>query len=381
MRELSTAFDFNPYAFMAAIAFGLIAFGALLNGLWAFSKSRNVQWCILLSIFLTPIPVAVYLLVTRRHVSEKEHALEKFASELVLEAEMKEKGGDAITGAKGDETVKRSLPETKAMPVVLSIAGSDASGGAGIQADLKTCAALGCYGATAITAVTAQNTQGIFDVQPLPAPHLTKQIHAVLDDIGADAIKIGMLANPLLVNAVADVLGRWSIKNLVIDTVLASESGTTLLAKEARESLTQRLFPMATIVTPNIPEAEILTGITIDGEDTLREATEALHAMGPKYVLLKGGHLEGPEAIDWLYNGSAWRAYAAPRIDTPNNHGTGCTLATAIAAYLAQGQPIEDAVQHAKDYLTGALRHSLDLGKGAGPLHHQWQQDRDRDDA
>jgi hydroxymethylpyrimidine kinase/phosphomethylpyrimidine kinase len=378
MQDMIASIDVDSRAFTSAVLLGLIAFGALLNGVWAFSKRRNPQLCILLSIFLTPIPVALYLLMRRQHMSEKEYELEKFATDLLFEAEVKDKGGDAPT-AVNDETVKRTLPEAKAMPVVLSIAGSDASGGAGIQADLKTCAALGCYGATAITAVTAQNTQGVFDVQPLPAPHLTKQIHAVLDDIGADAIKIGMLANPLLVNAVADVLGRWDVKNVVIDTVLASESGTALLAKEAVRSLTQRLFPMATIVTPNIPEAEILTGITIDGEDTLREAAEALHAMGPKYVLLKGGHLEGPEAIDWLYNGSAWRAYAAPRIDTPNNHGTGCTLATAIAAYLAQGQSIEDAVQQSKDYVTGALRHSLDLGKGSGPLHHQWQQERDRD--
>ena len=365
--------NFDPRFFAPAIGPGLILVGAICNGIWASSKQHKVQRIILLSILLTPIPVSLYLLFTRRRISEQEYELEKFADVLLDGPERKETDNAAIEETKALEE-RKALPVSDSLPIVLTIAGSDASGGAGIQADLKTCAALGCYGATAITAVTAQNTQGIHALQPLPAPLVGQQVHAVLEDIGANSIKIGMLVNPLIVNTVVDTLQRWNLNNLVVDTVLTSESGTPLLNKEAYKILTQRLFPMATIITPNIPEAEILTGITIKDESSLREAAEALHAFGPQYVLLKGGHLEGPEAIDWLYNGGAWRAYTAPRIDTPNNHGTGCTLATAIAAYLAKGHSIEDAVRLSKDYVTGALQHSLNLGKGSGPLDHGWQQ-------
>lgn len=259
------------------------------------------------------------------------------------------------------------------VPRILTVAGSDSGGGAGIQADLKTMAALGCYGMSAITAITAQNTRGVFGIQEVPPEEVSRQIEAVLEDIGADAAKTGMLFSALIIQAVSRSLQRYPIEKLVVDPVMAAKSGDPLLQRDAHQALIERLLPLAYVITPNVHEAEILSGVPIDSEESLREAAETIHALGPKFVLMKGGHLPGPDATDYLFDGADLRPYTAPRIDTKNTHGTGCTYSAAIACFLAKGEAIHDAVAHAKAYLTGAIQNSLPLGSGHGPLNHMWQ--------
>jgi len=257
-----------------------------------------------------------------------------------------------------------------AIPRCLTIAGSDSGGGAGIQADIKTFQALGCYGMSAITAITAQNTLGVTAIHDIPPPIVAKQIEAVLADLGADAAKTGMLSNPALIHAIAEALEKHPVPHLVVDPVMVSKSGHTLLQPSARVVLVKLLFPIATLLTPNIPEAEILAGMNIRSTSDIKAAGEKLRALGPKNILMKGGHLQGPEAVDWLFDGSDWTEFRAERIDTRHTHGTGCTYSAAITAALAKGLALREAVATAKEYLTQAIRRAPELGAGHGPLGH-----------
>jgi len=263
----------------------------------------------------------------------------------------------------------------RTVPRVLTIAGSDSGGGAGIEADLKTMTVLGCYGMAAITSVTAQNTAGVFGVHDIPAEAVAQQIDVVLEDIGADAAKTGMLSNAAIVEAVAVSLHQRPIEKLVVDPVMVAKSGDRLLQESARQALIQHLLPLAHMVTPNRPEAEVLARTTIDSAEGLRSAAERIHGLGPRYVLLKGGHLEGRTAVDYLFDGTTMTPFSARRIATQNTHGTGCTFSAAIACHLAFGHDTPEAVRRAKEYLSGAIRHSdeLGLGSGHGPLHHGWR--------
>ncbi len=259
------------------------------------------------------------------------------------------------------------------MPRVLTIAGSDSGGGAGIQADLKTMSALGCYGMSAITAVTSQDTCGVHGVQEMPPGFVADQITRVLEDIGADAIKIGMLSSAPIIEAVADALKYHAAIPIVLDPVMVAKSGDALLRQDAQRALKSRLLPLARLVTPNLPEAAALVGIPVVTDADMERAGRMLFATGAKAVLIKGGHAEGPMVRDHLYGayGSA-EIFEHPRIDTKNTHGTGCTLSAAIASYLARGLPLTEAVRHAGDYVHGAITHALPLGKGHGPLNHLW---------
>ena len=255
----------------------------------------------------------------------------------------------------------------------LTIAGSDSGGGAGIQADLKTFSALGVYGASVITALTAQNTQAVCAIHDVPPEFIARQIDAVFDDIRIDAVKIGMLSRPEVIETVAAGLERHRVTKLVLDPVMVAKSGDLLLAAEAVAALRERLLPLAMVVTPNLPEAAVLLAedpITDDSE--LAPACERLLALGPQWVLLKGGHMAGPESTDLLMSGDITRRFAAPRVATRNTHGTGCTLSSAITAGLAQGLDVIEAVARAKDYVTAALKAAdrLDVGTGHGPVHH-----------
>ncbi len=259
------------------------------------------------------------------------------------------------------------------IPNVLSIAGSDPSGGAGVQADLKTFAAFGCYGMAALTALTAQNTVGVTAVHVPPADFVAAQIDAVFDDVRVDAVKIGMLATGEIVSRVAERLAHHGARNIVLDPVLVATSGDSLGAPDVVDALLTALAPLARVVTPNIPETARLIGrdIAPDPEDMAR-AGGMLVARGARAVLVKGGHGAGAEAVDVLVTRDGAQIFAAPRIATRNTHGTGCTLSSAIAAGLARGAPLPDAVGAAKAWLTGALRaaDNLDVGKGHGPLDH-----------
>ena len=256
----------------------------------------------------------------------------------------------------------------------MAIAGSDSGGGAGIQADIKAISACGSYAACAITAVTVQNTLGVKAVFPVPVEIISAQIDAVLQDIGADAIKIGMLHSPECANCVADSLLRNKAENIVLDPVMVSTSGHTLLMKEAVKVLKERLLPIARIITPNIPEAQVLSGEAIESIDDMKSVAQSLSQGYGTCVLLKGGHLKGEKSVDILYNNatSSFREYETQRIETRNTHGTGCTLSSAIASYLAQGYALEEAVGLAKDYLTKALVSGsrFSLGNGSGPVNH-----------
>ena len=251
----------------------------------------------------------------------------------------------------------------------MTIAGSDSGGGAGVQADLKTFAALGVYGTSVLTAVTAQNTLGVTAVHQVPAQTIAAQIDAVLTDIGAGAVKTGMLASSPIIECVVSQIGRHSVPWLVVDPVMIAKSGDPLLEKTAIETLRSRLVPAASVITPNIPEAETLTGMNITSDSEARAAAEKLVGMGAKSVVIKGGHREGP-AVDLFYDGAQFHEFTNERIDTPNTHGTGCTFASAIAAGLAKGLPLFDAVAMAKDYVTEAIRRSFPIGQGHGPLNH-----------
>jgi hydroxymethylpyrimidine/phosphomethylpyrimidine kinase len=256
---------------------------------------------------------------------------------------------------------------------VLSIAGSDSGGGAGIQADLKTFSALGCYGMTAITAITAQNTQGVRAIHGVPPDMLRAQIDAVVEDIGVDAVKIGMLHSPEVVAVVADALRRHQLPHVVLDPVMVATSGDRLMADETVQVLVRELFPLATVVTPNLDEAALLLGRPIPGIEALDDAARALLALGAPAVLLKGGHLPGDEVVDLLaLPDRTLQHLRSPRIATHNGHGTGCTLSSAIAAYLALGQALPKAVALARAYILGAIQAgaAVRTGHGHGPLNH-----------
>jgi hydroxymethylpyrimidine/phosphomethylpyrimidine kinase len=258
---------------------------------------------------------------------------------------------------------------TPRVPTALTIAGSDSGAGAGIQADLKTFAALGVYGTSALTAVTAQNTLGVRAVAELSPAIVAAQIDAVVEDIGADATKTGMLASAPIVEAVAGCLRRHGVTRLVVDPVMVAKSGDRLLREDAVQALQGSLLPLALVVMPNLPEAEVLAGMAIKGRAELEEAARRIAATGARYVLIKGGHAPG-DAVDVLFDGETFREYPGARVQTGNTHGTGCTLSAAIAAYLARGLSVEQAVGRAKAYLTAALRAAYPVGHGHGPLNH-----------
>lgn len=262
-------------------------------------------------------------------------------------------------------------------PRALTIAGSDSGGGAGIQADLKTFSALGCYGMSVITALTAQNTREVTAVHAVPVEVVVAQIDAVLSDIGADAVKIGMLFSAEIAAAVGDALARWQAGPIVLDPVMIAKSGDRLLVEAAIESLKRHVLPLATVLTPNLPEAGALLGRDVTRREDMERAAIDLLALGPKAVLLKGGHLESAESADLLvYEDEGAhlmrRWFEFPRIDTPNTHGTGCTLSSAIAAYLARGMRMEPAVERARSYMQRAIEAGADftIGSGHGPVHH-----------
>ena len=260
-----------------------------------------------------------------------------------------------------------------APPRVLTIAGSDSGGGAGIQADLKTMLALGVHGMSVLTAITAQNSVGVQGVWELPVDAVVAQFRSVVDDIGVDAVKTGMLASPALVETVAALLEplREAGVPIVVDPVAVSKHGDALLAPEALDSVRHRLLPLATVVTPNLDEAAALSGTGYTEESDLRPAAEAVHGFGSSWVLVKGGHLPG-DAVDLLYDGTDEHVFRAPRLDNRHTHGTGCTLASAIAARLAAGDDPVSAVRAAKAYVTEALSRGFALGSGIGPVDHGW---------
>lgn len=259
------------------------------------------------------------------------------------------------------------------IPIALTIAGSDSSGGAGIQADLKTFAACGVYGASAITALTAQNTTGVTGIHDVPADFITAQIDAVFSDLDVKAVKIGMVARREAIEAIVAGLGRWAPKHVVVDPVMVATSGDRLLSPDAIDALRTKLFPRASLITPNLPEAAALLNESIaeSGQDIEQQGRRLL-AMGCPAVLIKGGHGHGPESTDYLIDASAVIRLAAPRIATSNTHGTGCSLSSAIAAGLAKGHDLEAAVRNAKAYVSAAIAAAdrLHVGHGHGPIHH-----------
>ncbi len=254
--------------------------------------------------------------------------------------------------------------------VALTIAGSDSCGGAGIQADLKTFQAIGVYGMSAVTAVTVQNTQMVHAIQEINPQIVHDQITCLFDDIQIHTVKIGMVSSVKLIEAIADALAKVERPPVILDPVMMSKSGYALLKENARQMLVKRLFPLAEVVTPNIHEAEALVDRAITDEDGMEAAARQIIDLGANKVVVKGGHMEGRQATDLLYDGKSFRRLSSPRIETVNTHGTGCTFSSAIAAYLAKGLPFFDAVEKAKHYITGAIVHSLDIGKGHGPTHH-----------
>jgi hydroxymethylpyrimidine/phosphomethylpyrimidine kinase len=261
----------------------------------------------------------------------------------------------------------------KRVPTALTIAGSDSGGGAGIQADLKTFSALGVFGMSALTAITAQNTRAVTAVFELPPAIVAAQIDAVVTDIGADAVKTGMIANSELIRIVAAKIREYGLTNLVVDPVMVAKSGDRLLREEAVAALRTELLPLATVVTPNLPEAEVLVGRSVAALDQMRAAAADIVALGARSVVVKGGHLPG-DPIDVFYDGERYLELPARRVETTSTHGTGCTLASAIAAYLARGSDLEAAIRGAKAYLTAAIEHAYPIGHGHGPVHHfhQW---------
>ncbi len=252
---------------------------------------------------------------------------------------------------------------------VLTIAGSDSGGGAGIQADLKTITALGGYGMSVITALTAQNTLGVQGVLEVPVEFIEQQFDSVATDIGVDAAKTGMLCSAEIIRCVAARIRRYRIEKLVVDPVMVAKGGRSLLREEARETLIRELIPLSMVFTPNIPEAEVLTGMRIATRGDVREAAARIHALGPRNVVLKGGHLEG-DAVDLLFDGESFHEFSSKRIDSKHTHGTGCTFASAIATCLARGDSVLEAVKRAKDFVTEAIRSGLAIGGGQGPVNH-----------
>jgi hydroxymethylpyrimidine/phosphomethylpyrimidine kinase len=267
------------------------------------------------------------------------------------------------------------------IPNVLTIAGSDSGGGAGIQADLKTFSALGTYGLSVITALTAQNTRAVTAIHEVPPKFVTAELDAVFDDIEIAAVKIGMLSSPAIIEAVAEGLRRRGARRIVVDPVMVAKSGDRLLREDAVSALKEHLLPLATLITPNLPEAAVLLEAAVAPDQAgMVDAAAGLRALGPRAVLLKGGHREAGDSIDVLDDGGAPLALAAPRIASRNTHGTGCTLSSAIAALLARGRTLRAAVQEAKTYITAAIGAAdrLSVGHGHGPVHHfhaLWQEE------
>jgi hydroxymethylpyrimidine/phosphomethylpyrimidine kinase len=253
----------------------------------------------------------------------------------------------------------------------LTIAGSDSGGCAGIQADLKTFGALGVHGMSVITSVTAQDTVRVYRTVDLPLEIIELQIKAVMEDIGADAVKTGMLSSAAIIQLVQTKMHEYRVGKLVVDPVMVSTGGDRLMREDAIDLLKNYLFPLALVVTPNLQEAEVLVGARIASQSELREAAIAIHRLGPQAVVVKGGHFESEnESLDLLYDGRQFLEFRASRVATRNTHGSGCTFASAIAAFLAKGMELEEAVGHAKEYVTEAIRHSFPLGQGNGPLGH-----------
>jgi len=257
------------------------------------------------------------------------------------------------------------------MHKVLTIAGSDSGGGAGIQGDLKTFCSLDLYGATVVTAVTAQNTVGVHSILPIPPEIVGEQIDAVLSDIGADACKTGMLVNAEIVHTVAECLNKYEVKNLVVDPVMIAKGGAKLLDDNAVETLKNELFPLALVVTPNVPEAEILSGVSISCPDDMIQAAAQILKTGVEVVIVKGGHLDG-DATDLIYTKDEQHFLRSARIMTRCTHGTGCTFSAAITAYLTRGMEIIDAIKCAKTYITQAIITAKEIGKGHAPTNHFW---------
>ena len=260
------------------------------------------------------------------------------------------------------------------LPRVLTVAGSDSGGGAGIQADLKTFQEIGVFGMSALTALTAQNTVGVHGVHEVPPEFVIQQIDVVLSDIGADAVKTGMLSSGPIIAAVAKALSAHGVGRLIVDPVCASKHGDPLLRPDAVDALRTEILPLAEIVTPNLGEVRVLTGVEVHTRADLATAAEAVHALGPRWVLVKGGHLpEDDDAVDLLFDGRTATPIVGPRLASADTHGTGCTLASAIAAHRALGAGVVDAVRAAKTYVSGAIAHGLRLGGGIGPVDHAWQ--------
>lgn len=266
------------------------------------------------------------------------------------------------------------MPHTRKQ--VLTIAGSDSGGGAGIQADIKAMSANGVFAMSVITAITAQNTEEVTDVFELPPATVAAQIDAVFDDFDVAAVKTGMLSSAAVVDVVATMLKLQNVANLVVDPVMISKSGQSLLKPDAIDTLKTRLFPLALLVTPNVHEAQQLSGIEIKSLSDARRAAKVIHGFGCKQVLIKGGHLLAEQATDLLYDGRFFNVFKGEFIETPHTHGTGCTFASAIAAHLAQGKSVVDSIQTAKAYLTEAIRHGLAIGHGHGPTDHFYFLDR-----
>ena len=259
------------------------------------------------------------------------------------------------------------------MRVALTIAGSDSSGGAGIQADLKTFAAHGVYGVSAITAVTAQNTTGVTAVMPLAADVVTAQIEAVASDLGVHAAKTGMLSNAAIVEAAAAAIDDLEVPFLVVDPVIVASSGHPLLDDEGLLAMKEELIRRAHVVTPNIPEAEVLSGIAIRSDEERREAARRIFKLGPMHVLITGGHADGDVIVDLLYDGSVFTNFASDRVTGRHTHGTGCTFSAALTAHLARGRSLAEAIPLAQEYVAGAIRHAPGLGRGSGPMNHFWR--------
>lgn len=258
------------------------------------------------------------------------------------------------------------------IPKALTIAGSDNSGGAGIQADLKTMTCLGVYGMSVITSITVQNTTGVFQRYDLPEDLVYNQIKVIAEDISIDSAKIGMLGNGKIIKSIEKAIKDFKIKNLVVDTVLLSTSGYHLLEPSDEKVFIRNLIPLATLLTPNIPEAEILANRKIKSIEDMEKACKKIYQYGCNSVLLKGGHIESNELVDVFYDGFKFEYFPSKRVNTKNTHGTGCTLSAAITSYIAKGYNLLDSIKEAKKYIQGAIENSLDIGKGQGPLNHMW---------
>ncbi|MCQ4672763.1 bifunctional hydroxymethylpyrimidine kinase/phosphomethylpyrimidine kinase [Lactonifactor longoviformis] len=259
------------------------------------------------------------------------------------------------------------------MHTVLTIAGSDSSGGAGIQADIKTITAHNMYAMSAITALTAQNTTGVYGIQESTPDFVARQLDCIFQDIPPEAVKIGMVSNAEIIRIIVEKLKEYNAKNIVVDPVMVATSGSSLMKNDAAKALMTELLPIGTVITPNIPEAEVLSGYHIRNTQDMEQAAKKIASFVPGGILIKGGHLSDT-ADDLLYTHEASAWYRTARIENPNTHGTGCTLSSAIACNLAAGHSLTVCIQNAKDYISGALKANLNLGKGSGPLNHMWQE-------